>query len=149
MSATVDTRGRPMRVLMVVSNPGISDRTGWPVGFWWAELTHPYWEFVEAGYEVVVASPDGGAVQADSWSDPADPSGYSAHDLISRGFISSPPHAALVEGTPALASLDLDTFDAFFLVGGQAPMYTFRHDQRVKEARRQPPGPGAEEIRHP
>lgn len=133
MSATVDVHGTPRRVLVLASNPGTSPTTGWPVGFWWAELTHPYWEFTEAGYEVTVASPDGGALVADSWSDPADDSGYSAHDLISRGFIASPEHRALVEATPALAEVDTDAFDALFLVGGQAPMVTFREDQRVKD----------------
>ncbi len=133
LSASIDVTGAPKRVLMVVSNPGVSDQTGWPIGFWWAELTHPYWEFTEAGYEVTVASPDGGALQADSFSDPGDESGYSADDLISRGFIASEAHRAMVEATPSLAEIDLSGFDALFLVGGQAPMYTFRNDQRVKD----------------
>lgn len=132
MTATIDTHGPTKRVLMVASNPSTSEQTGWPIGFWWAELTHPYWELTEAGYEVTIASPDGGALQADSFSDPGDESGYSAHDLISRGFIAGDAHRALVADTPALASLDLDGFDALFLVGGQAPMYTFRTDDRVK-----------------
>ncbi len=133
MPATVDVYGTPKRVLIVASNPAVSEQTGWPIGFWWAELTHPYREFVEAGYEVTVVSPDGGALQGDSFSDPGDASQYSADDLISRGFIASPDHARLVADTPALADVDLDTFDALFLVGGQGPMYTFRHDQRVKD----------------
>ncbi|GAA4127873.1 type 1 glutamine amidotransferase domain-containing protein [Nocardioides fonticola] len=133
MPATVDVHGRPRRVLMLASNPAVSPVTGWPIGFWWAELTHPYWEFTEAGYEVTIASPDGGALQADSWSDPRDESGYSAHDLLSLGFVSSEPHRSLVEATPALADLDLDAYDALFLVGGQAPMITFRSDDRVKQ----------------
>lgn len=132
MSATIDTHGAPKRVLMLVSNPGVSEQTGWPIGFWWAELTHPYWEFMEAGYEVVIASPDGGTVVADGYSDPTDASAYSADDLLSLGFLSSPAHRALTEDTPALADLDPADFDAVFLVGGQAPMYTFRRDDRVK-----------------
>jgi putative intracellular protease/amidase len=133
MTATIDVHGPAKQVLMVASNPATSERTGWPIGFWWAELTHPYWEFTEAGYEVTIASPDGGALVGDSFSDPDDESGYSAHDLVSRGFIASPAHAALVEHTPALADVEESTFDAVFLVGGQAPMYTFRDDQRVKD----------------
>jgi hypothetical protein len=31
----------PERVAIVVSNPAISSTTRWPVGFWWAELSHP------------------------------------------------------------------------------------------------------------
>lgn len=122
---------RTPRVLMVISNPAVSERTGWPIGFWWAELTHPYLVFADAGYDVVIATPDGGEARADSWSDPEDASGYSAADVITRGFMASPQHGALLEDTPALADLDLDDYDALFLVGGQGPMYTFRHDSRV------------------
>jgi len=33
---------RPKRVLLVVANPSTSTTLSWPVGFWGAELTHPY-----------------------------------------------------------------------------------------------------------
>jgi putative intracellular protease/amidase len=71
---------KPKRVLILASNPAVSEQTGWPIGFWWAELTHPYWEFGEHGYQVAVASPGGGPLEADKWSDPRDESGYSADD---------------------------------------------------------------------
>jgi putative intracellular protease/amidase len=135
MSATVDvlTPDRPKRVLIVASNPAVSKRTGWPIGFWWAELTHPYWEFTQRGYQVDIASPDGGALAADSWSDPRDESGYSAEDLLSLGFLSSPEHNALVQESIPLTDVDQAGYDAVFLVGGQAPMYTFVDDARVHE----------------
>jgi putative intracellular protease/amidase len=133
MSGTIDVLhpDRPKRVLMLASGPAVSEQTGWPIGFWWAELTHPYWEFVEHGYEVDIVSPDGGELRADQWSDPRDESGYSAHDLISLGFITSPSHAALVQDTKELEAIDPQAYDALFLVGGQAPMYTFFNDERV------------------
>lgn len=127
----------PKRVLMVAANPSVSTQTGWPVGFWWAELTHPYWEFTERGYEVTIASPDGGVLVADGYSDPEDQSGYSAHDLVSMGFKHSPAHAALVADTPALASVDVAAFDAVFLVGGQSPMFTFRDNPEVHRVLRE------------
>ena len=58
MSASIDTY-KTKRVLMIVANPA-TYTTGWPIGFWWAELSHPYWAFSEAGYEVEIASPKGG-----------------------------------------------------------------------------------------
>ncbi len=133
MSASIDILdpAAPKRVLMLVSNPATSTQTGWPIGFWWSELTHPYWEFIEHGYRVEIASPDGGAVTADGFSDPEDPSGYSADDLISRGFARSPSHAALLAATPPLADVSVGDHDAVFLVGGQGPMYTFVDDPRV------------------
>jgi putative intracellular protease/amidase len=136
MTASLDVLhpDSPKRVLMVAANPSVSTQTGWPVGFWWAELTHPYWEFTERGYQVVIASPDGGALVADGFSDPEDASQYSAHDLISLGFKHSSTHAALLVDTPKLAELDLDGFDALFLVGGQSPMFTFRQNADVHRA---------------
>ena len=136
MSGTIDILhpDRPKRVLILASNPAVSAQTGWPIGFWWAELTHPYWEFTESGYAVDIASPDGGALQADSWSDPRDASGYSAFDLISLGFLQSPPLMEKINTSLVLGDLDLSTYDALFVVGGQAPMFTFYQDTRVHQA---------------
>jgi putative intracellular protease/amidase len=133
MAATVDILrpDQPKRVLIVASNPTTSPVTGWPVGFWWSELTHPWWEFTEHGYQVEIASPDGGPLEGDSWSDPRDESGYSAHDLISLGFINSPRHAKLVETTTPLSRVAIDDFDAVLFVGGQGPMFTFVDNEHV------------------
>jgi putative intracellular protease/amidase len=122
---------QPMRVAIMVSNPGTSKQTGWPIGFWWAELVHPYWEFTRQGYEVEIFSPDGGKLQGDSWSDPRDDSKYSAEDILSLGFIHSIDHAKQVENSKPISSLDLANFDAVLFIGGQGPMYTFFNDQRV------------------
>src|SRR5262245_8924352 len=115
----------PKRVAIVISNPAVSTTTGWPVGFWWSELTHPYFVLTEAGYEVEVFSPGGGRCEADAMSDPRDASGYSASDLISMGFIATPKLAALTAGTKRAAEIDPSRFDALVVAGGQAPMFTF------------------------
>ncbi len=120
----VDARAR-RRIALVIANPAVSTTTGWPVGFWWAELTHPYLAFTEHGYEVEVFSPDGGRCEADAMSDPDDPSGYSDGDLISRGFIRTPRLRALVEDTKRVADIALARFDAIVVAGGQSPMFTF------------------------
>jgi len=117
---------------MVVANPSTSPTTGWPVGFWWAELTHPYWTFTEAGYDVEIRSPDGGTLEADGFSDPEDGSGYSAHDLLSLGFKKSPKHLALLADTRSVDDVDPAAYDAVFLVGGQSPMITFRGNAKVQ-----------------
>jgi putative intracellular protease/amidase len=95
------------------------------VGFWWSELSHPYFVLSEAGYEVEDFSPEGGRCEADAMSDPRDASGYSSSDLISLGFLSTPKLALLIEDTPAVADMDVSRFDAIVVAGGQAPMFTF------------------------
>jgi putative intracellular protease/amidase len=129
----VTTSKRP-HVLMVVANPTTSTTTGWPVGFWAAELTHPYYAFTRARYEVTVASPEGGKVELDALSDPRDDSRWSADDLVSMGFVNTPELAALLEDTPRLADLDLDDFDAIVVCGGLAPMFQFRQNEDLKQA---------------
>jgi putative intracellular protease/amidase len=121
----VSRRGAPRRVAIVIANPTVSTTTGWPVGFWWSELTHPYLAFEEAGYEVEIFSPDGGRCEADAMSDPNDASGYSRTDLISRGFIHTPELMALVQDTRKVATIDVARFDAIVVAGGQSPMFTF------------------------
>ncbi|WP_088279654.1 type 1 glutamine amidotransferase domain-containing protein [Ideonella sp. A 288] len=113
------------RIAIVIANPAVSTTTGWPVGFWWSELTHPYLTFTEAGYEVELFSPNGGRCEADGMSDPNDASGYSKTDLISQGFIHTPELMARVADTRRVAEIEVAAFDAIVVAGGQAPMFTF------------------------
>jgi putative intracellular protease/amidase len=115
----------PKRVAIVISNPAVSTTTGWPVGFWWSELAHPYLAFSERGYQVEIFSPDGGRCEGDAMSDPRDASGYSETDIVSMGFIASPKLMAMVENTPPIRALKVDDFDAVLVAGGQGPMFTF------------------------
>jgi putative intracellular protease/amidase len=124
----------PKKVLMVVANPTLSSNNNWPVGFWGAELTHPYYELTERRVEVTIASPDGGRVEFDNLSDPRDPSKWSSEDLITLGFIHTPELMNLLSDTPRLADLDLDEFDALLICGGQSPMFTFRENLDLQNA---------------
>ena len=115
----------PKRILMVVANPAVATTTGWPVGFWAAEVTHPLWEFSKRGYAVTIASPNGGRVELDDYSDPRAHNGYSAHDVLSLGYLHSPDFMARLENTPSIDSLAPADFDAVLVAGGQSPMFTF------------------------
>ncbi len=100
------------RIAIVIANPAVSSTSGWPVGFWWSELTHPYYVFAEKGYDVEVFSPQGGKCEADAMSNPNDPSGYSNTDLISQGFIHTPALNALIDNTKKVSQIDVAQFDA-------------------------------------
>lgn len=132
-NSNVSNPARKKKILLVAANPSVSTVTGWPVGFWWAELTHPYWAFTEAGYEVEIRSPDGGALLADGFSDPEDASQYSAADILSLGFKKSRRHMALLENTASIAGVDPGNYDAIFVTGGQSPMFTFRGNRAMQD----------------
>jgi putative intracellular protease/amidase len=134
-NARLDTFA-PKHVLMVVANPGMHPELHYPVGFWAAELAHPWYEFTEAGFSVTIASPQGGKVEPDGYSDPRDASQWSIGDILSLGFLTSPVSAGLLENTPALETLDLSAYDAIAVAGGQSPMFSFRSDETLHRAMR-------------
>jgi putative intracellular protease/amidase len=121
------------KILMVVANPAIASTTGWPVGFWASELTHSYYEFINAGYEVTVASPKGGKVEFDAYSDPRDKSGYSKKDILSLGYTYSGEFMALLANTPKISDLKCGDYDAIVVAGGQAPMFTFKNETGLQK----------------
>jgi putative intracellular protease/amidase len=112
-------------VVLIAANPTTSTTTGWPVGFWASELIHPYDYFTQKGYRVTLASPAGGVIAVDAWSDPRDASGYSKDDHVSLGYLNDPAFTARLEKTVALSALRAEEYDAVVVVGGQAPMFTF------------------------
>lgn len=69
-----------MRVLFIISN---SD-----TAFWLSEVTHPYWHLTERGVEVDFASPKGGKVVYDRYSDAYFEQSTESDDLVSKGFLS-------------------------------------------------------------
>ena len=120
--------GSPGDILIVVANEIPHPTMGFPLGFWAAELTHPYAELVAHGHTITIASLQGGRVAVDAYSDPRHESGYSAHDFVSLGFLTSPRHAPLLEATAPLATITPANHAAIIVAGGQAPMFTFREN---------------------
>jgi putative intracellular protease/amidase len=120
------------KILMVASSPSVSKQTGWPIGFWAAELTHPLRVFMEAGYEVELVSTEGGKIEMDGYSNPSDASGYSAHDVITIGYMQLDWFNNMLANTKNLSDVNFNDYSAIFLVGGQAPMYTFRGNKNLE-----------------
>lgn len=121
------------KILMVASSPSVSKQTGWPIGFWAAELTHPLRVFMEAGYEVELASTEGGKIEMDGYSNPTDASGYSSHDVITLGYLQMPWFNEMLANTKKMSEVNPKDYAAIFLVGGQAPMYTFKGNKVLEK----------------
>lgn len=117
--------GNNGKILLIASNPAVSKQTGWPIGVWYAEIAHPYWTFTEAGYTVDIASPDGGELKFDAYSDPEDASKYAAFDYVSLGFKKDAAKIAQTRNSLKLSTVNPNDYKAIFVAGGQGPMYTF------------------------
>jgi len=105
-----------MKIVFVVSNQVKSETTGYPIGYWLNELAQPFYAFQEAGYEITIASPDGGKIIFDSWSDPKSPNAREL-DLVTTGFKHNPKTVALMENTLKLDKIKVKNFDGIFVVG--------------------------------
>ena len=131
----VHFHGAPFRgkILMVVSSPSVSTQTGWPIGFWASELTHPLRVFQESGFEVEIVSTKGGAIEMDGYSNPTDASGYSAHDVITLGYLQQAAFNDILKNTKRFNEVEATNYDAIFLVGGQGPMFTFKENEELQK----------------
>lgn len=119
------------KILLVAANKTTTSN-GWPIGVWAAEVTHPYDELTHAGYLVDIVSPVGGDLYLDDFSDPRHASGYSANDITSLGFLSSPRTATLLNKTKSIDSIKVQDYNAIIVAGGQSPMYTFRDNRALQ-----------------
>jgi putative intracellular protease/amidase len=104
-----------MRVLFIISS---SD-----TAFWLSEVTHPYWHLTERGVAVDFASPAGGKVVYDPYSDPYFDNSTEPDDLVSKGFLSDKKLVAKLGNTVKLADIDLDHYDAVHVAGGRGATF--------------------------
>lgn len=119
------------RVLIVLTNTAKVPGTQRPTGLWVSEYTDPWRVFSEAGYEVNVASPRGGA-------SPIDPRSGS-EDSVKR----IPQAWAAMQATRPLAEVKSADYAAVFLSGGHGTMWDFPDDLNLRRIIEEQLGRGA------
>ena len=115
-----------MKVLFVISSS--------ETAFWLSEVTHPYWHLTERGVEVDFASPQGGKVVFDPYSDPYFEKTTEPDDLVSKGFLSDKKAAAKLETTLKLKDVDLSAYDAIHVAGGRGATFDLFPNDDVAKA---------------
>jgi putative intracellular protease/amidase len=115
-----------MKALFIISSS--------ETAFWLSEVTHPYWHLVERGVDVDFASPQGGKVVYDPYSDPYFENSTEPEDLVSKGFLSDKTLRAKLETTLRLKYVDLDTYDAVHVAGGRGATFDLYPNEDVAKA---------------
>jgi putative intracellular protease/amidase len=110
-------------ILLIAANPAVSSTTGWPVGYWASEIAHPWHVFTQKGYQITIASPEGGALEMDAMSDPSNE--YSSWDTLSKEVLQNQELLHQLQSSRKIDDLEPADFDAIVVAGGQAPMFTF------------------------
>jgi putative intracellular protease/amidase len=115
-----------MKVLFIISN---SD-----TAFWLSEVTHPYWHLTERDVQVDFASPQGGKVVFDPYSDPYFEKSTEPNDLVSKGFLSDKVLAAKLNTTLKLSDVDFSLYDALHVAGGRGATFDLFPNEDVAKA---------------
>ena len=115
-----------MRVLFIISSS--------ETAFWLSEVTHPYWHLVERGVEIDFASPAGGQVVYDPYSDPYFAQSTEPNDLVSKGFLADPALVQKLASTLKLSEIDLDRYDAVHVAGGRGATFDLYPSEHVADA---------------
>lgn len=120
----------PKRILMIATSNTVMGESGKPTGIWADELAVPYYQLMDAGAEVVLASPLGGPITLDPGS--LKPMGE--NDPLVDRFLADPVAQATAKVTHVAADMDASTFDAVFFPGGHGTMWDLPTDAGVTRA---------------
>ncbi|MFM6927264.1 MAG: type 1 glutamine amidotransferase domain-containing protein [Bdellovibrio sp.] len=104
------------KVLFVLTSTDQLGNTGHKTGAFLSEVTHPYDEVTQAGYEVDMASPRGGKVPLD---------GVKMDDPINATWMNDEEFLDKIENTLRLNDLRSRNYCAVFLAGGHGTMFDF------------------------
>ncbi len=112
------------KVLMIVTSHAELGTSGTKTGFWLEELAAPYYELLEAGAEIAIASPGGGRP-------PADPKSESSEATSVKRFLADAAATAKLEATMTLDEAANAPWDAYFVVGGHGVMWDLATDETL------------------
>jgi putative intracellular protease/amidase len=122
--AQKSNKKRMKKVLFVVTSNDKLGNTGEKTGFWSEEFAAPYYELLDQGVEITIASPLGGQPPIDPKS--ADPA--SATEDTKR-FDADKVLQEKLKNTLKLSTVNQKDYDAVFYPGGHGPLWDLVQDQ--------------------
>ena len=109
---------------MILTSHSDMENTDSKTGVWLGEFTDPYYEFIDQGYTVTLASPQGG-------KPPVDPLSEITEDITAsnRRFRDDSAAQLAFATTHTLDSVDPDAYDAVFYPGGHGPLWDLAENE--------------------
>jgi putative intracellular protease/amidase len=106
------------KILFVVTSHDQLGNSGRKTGIWIEEFAAPYYTFLDAGKEIVIASPKGGATPIDPKSN--EPENRTEATIR---FYNDPETIKRLNNTVKISSVEEKDFDTVFYPGGHGPMW--------------------------
>lgn len=113
-----------MKILMVLTSHDQLGNTGKKTGFWLEEFAAPYYRFLDAGANVILASPKGGQPPLDPKSNEPD-----FQTDQTRRFEGDPSAQQALATTVRLDSVSADDYYTVFYPGGHGPLWDLAENQ--------------------
>ena len=111
------------KILMVLTSHSAMENTDSKTGVWLGEFTDPYYEFIDAGYTVTLASPKGGRPPVDPMSE------LTENITASNRRFQDDEHAKTAfSQTSVLDQVSHTDYDAVFYPGGHGPIWDLAVD---------------------
>ena len=109
---------------MILTSHSAMENTDTQTGVWLGEFTDPYYELLDQGYEITLASPKGG-------QPPVDPMSKLTENLTAsnRRFNDDDAARAAFGATLTLSAINPEEYDALFLPGGHGPLWDLATDE--------------------
>lgn len=114
------------RVVMVLTSHDEMGVSGKRTGNWFDEVATPYYKFLEAGLDLTLASPKGGA-------GPIDPLSYDDAFMTdnTHRFLSDPAAGLALAHTQRFNDIDVGDYDGVFFPGGYGQLWDLASDLKV------------------
>ncbi len=113
------------KILMIVTSQATMGDGGKQTGIWAEELTTPYYALIDAGHQVVLASPKGGKPPFADGSYKVD---ATENEGTVKRFFADVVAMTAFANTTKTADLNASDFDAVFLPGGHGTMWDTAQD---------------------
>ncbi len=115
---------KPKKVLIVVTSHDRMGNINRSTGLWLGEFAAPYYTLTDAGVQVTIASPKGGAAPIDTFS-----LNKSFATEATKRYQTDATTQARLSHTVKLSSVSEKDYDAVFYPGGHGPMWDLAEDK--------------------
>ncbi len=116
-----------MKILFVLTSHDKLGDTGKKTGFWIEEFAAPYYNLLDKGVEITVATPKGGKAPIDPSSETPD-----AQTEDTKRYYKDTDAQKVIDNTVKLETLKAEDFDAVFYPGGHGPLWDLAESETSK-----------------
>ena len=112
------------KILMILTSHAEMENTNSKTGVWLGEFTDPYYELIDEGYEVTLASPKGG-------EPPVDPMSKMTEHITgaNRRVLDDEVAQEKFRNTIRLEDINVTEFEGLFFPGGHGPLWDLANNE--------------------